>query len=519
MIREWLQARRERNRRIALEEQIRADSLERQVKRRKGITEGRIDEWDWLGPWRDVLLDRMFDPNFGGPPVASQQRKDGSDFPFFANEIQLGVLRDSSRLLCKTNSNAAGLLRGLRSYTIGTGATVRCVAKNEADQKFADTAQAECDHFIRINKFARRQKEFFTRSRRDGEGLFRLFPQPNGTCLLRFVWPEQLRQPPNYTLEEYAYGVRVDLDDMETATEYAIWPTTLDAGYEPEFVPADEVIAVHCNVDSGVRRGVPDFAFGVGDRLNSADKLLTNMGEGSALQAAIAYIRQHMNAPVETIRAFAADDADRTRSDPTTGKSKYLKKFEPGLIVDTGTNTNFLPSPYNAGIPGHLSVAQALIRSACANWNAPEWLGSSDASNNNFASSLTAESPFILGIKDEQETYCDAFRVLFERVLWFASQSGGRLPDDILDRLDVIVTLPDPTVRDPLQFAQANQIKIASGWKSPQMCADEEGIDYAQVVQDLQEVADAGLGMGGLLPIDPPAPNTPAAPGVPAPAA
>lgn len=517
MIREWLAAHRERNRRVALEERATRMRLERvvelrELKYRTGeqaaelqlIEDVRlVGAWDPLAPWRDRFdrgLDFARGGTGGGGTTSKIQNQSGADFPFYRTETELDQLRDASRLLTRMVSNASGLLRGYRSYVIGTGAVVRVSARRDDYQETATKAQRVVDHFLLANKWNRRHKEYFTRSRRDGDGLLRLFPQPDGTTRLRFVWPEQVRQPLNEgEYEGWNFGVQRDPDDAETTLAYSVYPAG-GGDRQPEIVPADEILQTKINVDTGIPRGVPDFTFGVADRINSADKLAATMGTGSALQAAIAYIRKHTNAPAGTIQAFASGQADRTRQDPVTGREKIERRFDAPTIIDTNANTEFVASPYNAGIPGHLEVGKMLLRSACANWNAPEWLGSSDASNNNFASSLTAESPFIKGVLDEQEVYCEDFEDLIIRVLAHAALCQV-LPANVMECVDVTVTLPDPTVRDPLQVAQANQIKIAAGYFSPQMAAEAENIDYRHVVRDMQAVADAGLSAGQPLPI------------------
>lgn len=492
IIREWLDARRQRLRREALEERHKADALERNGKH--VLETGQTPWWSAVGPYGSYIQDRLWDPNFGGPLIGVGHRKYGSDYPYFQSETELALIREGSRYVCKTNPNASGILSALCSYTIGSGLDVRVNPKVGTHPAIAAKAQEEIDDFNKRNRMAMRVKEFFKRSRRDGEAGLRIFTMAGGKIEVRFFWPEQLRQPPGTNAQEWGYGVRVDPTDVEQALEYAIFPIDQEGtAVEADYVAADEVIFLKLNTDTGVRRGIPDFAWGVHDRITAHDTLVENLGFGSAAQAAIAYALQHSaQTSAESVRAFADAQAQTKTDNPITGKTTRRMTLEPGQVVHTNKNMEFVPSPYNQGAEGHLAIAQSIIRSACTRWNAPEWLGSADASNNNYSSSLVAESPFVLSILDEQQTYIDTFEPLYRLVL----QSSATLPDNILDMVDLELTLPNPTVRDPLQTAQADQIAIETGWKSPQMVAAENNIDFEQVVKDFAEAKQMGLTVG-----------------------
>ncbi len=455
----------------------------------------------------DYLERQVADLNFAGSTTANM-RKDGSDFPYYRNEAELTILRDASRLCVRTNPHAEGLLSGLTAYTISSGATVTATPRkdvgDDAAGRAADVAkkvQYVIEQTEKRNKWGSRQQEFFHRSRRDGEAYLRLFFQNDGATDIRFVWPEQIRKPnTGYTNEQFGYGVGTDPDDAETVLEYAVYPIGEESSPDPDIVPAEEMISLLVNVDSGVRRGLPDFIFGVKDLLDAGLKLEKSMGVGSSIQASIAYIRQHTNAQASQIQAFvAADPAMKTKLD-ISGREKYVQNYEPGTVVDTNQNTAFLASPYNAGIPGHIQVSQLMIRSACVKYNAPEWLGSADASNNNFASSLTVESPFYNKVKQIQKPIEMVFTDLFERVIRHAIDCGV-LPADTFDLIAIEVKLPDPLSRNKLTEAQVAAIEIPLGLNSPQNYAASQGYDYKQITVDNEKHREETGGMGSVLPI------------------
>lgn len=446
-------------------------------------------------------LERLTDfqrGGMGGGGITDHSGKRGADFPFFANETELATRRDTSRLVVGTNDNAVGLLGGNRRYTLGSGATVRIVARREGqDEDLVAKAQAIVDEFARVNKFAFRQREYFTRTSRDGEGIFRLFPEDGGRTRLRFVWPEQIRKPVTIDKagretpdvdggldESWSFGRQTEEEDVETTIAWSIYPTSAQDNQTPEIVPAEEIVYYGPNADSGVKRSLPDFCLATGDELEAAGKLATNMGEGAAQQASIAYIVEHVaGTPASTVRAFATADASYTRPDPYTGDEINVKKAIPGTVVHTTQNSKFLAGPINGTMQPMIDVFMMLVRRAHARWNAPQWLGSSYSEEVNFASAFETSSPYLLTVLEMQQGYAAVFAELFERVLAIAA-AADQIDRDVLARVEVKVTLPNPASRDKLQEAQRNEIRLRCGVVSPQRVCEEDGEEWERVRKD-----------------------------------
>jgi len=438
-------------------------------------------------------LDR-YDFARGGPgfPMGTpSQRKNGADWPFYQNETEHGVLVMASRIAFGTITKAEGLINGMSCYVVGDGATIRVMPKAEGSEETAKAAQKVIDAFRLANHMEEREEEFFGDSRVDGEGIWRLFALEDGRSEVRNVWPEQIRQPAGESFEDFGFGIRTDQDDAETHLEYAIHPTTGDV-HEAEFVSADQIIFMPINVRRGIKRGLPDFTWGLLDAVKNSSKLSTKMGIGSAMQASIAFIRQHTGVPGSAIRAFASSDASYTRANQFTGVLDNVKHFEDALVVDTNENTEFLGSPYNAGIASHIDVVKLLDRVACVKYNAPEWLGSADASNNNFASSLVGESPFVKRVGAMQKRYSRPIRTLHERVLLNAVGKIDGIPANILSLVEVKVTFPNPQARDRLQESQRATIRLQNGTTSPQRIADEDGDDWKKVREEITQARAEG---------------------------
>jgi hypothetical protein len=90
----------------------------------------------------------------------------------------------------------------------------------------------------------------------------------------------------------------------------------------------------------------------------------------------------------------------------------------------------------------------------------PEGMVSGDNSNNNFASTLVAEAPFVKAMECRQDIAGREYVEIHERVLDHAS-INGLLPGargDILDELEIMVSMPPVIPRDALKETQRNEI-------------------------------------------------------------
>ena len=112
----------------------------------------------------------------------------------------------------------------------------------------------------------------------------------------------------------------------------------------------------------------------------------------------------------------------------------------------------------------------------------PEWMTSGDASNNNLASSLVAESPFVKAAEAEQHFYGSAFVELIWKALGILQRShpieGVRTLGDLRRLFKIDFHPAEVASRDQMQQAQVNQIADQQGWKSKRTISTEMGNDY-----------------------------------------
>lgn len=467
-----------REKRELLQEQLKLDK----VKKTRKLAENYSPDYS-LASYSE-LLTRYQDQSLGNYPISqSTDRQYGNNFPFWVSESQLSIIRASARYIVTTSPNAQGLLNGLTSYVIGCGFSYRIAAIRQkgASEQLVTEVQKFIDSFIESNAWGELEQELFYRSREDGEAFLRLFPQLDGTMVVRTVEPEQIYQPGGTTLDEWSYGIQTELDDVNTILAYhvnyrASKGVAKEDNMEGEIVPVEQMVHIKANVKRSIKRGLSDFSFDTLDSFTQAGKLRRNIGEGAAVQAAIAAVRQHDTASSEQVTDFISTNIDYSTSN-SLGKTQNFEKLEPGSFLDIPKGMIYVPPPAAANSAAHLEVFAGLLRTAGNRHNAPEWLASSDASNGNYASSLTAEAPFTRHCLRLQEFYKGHFKKVIIAVINHAIDCG-KFDSDLWDMVELQVKAPSVETRDKSAEANANQIYSTLGIKSKQTIAQEIGLDW-----------------------------------------
>ena len=469
--------------------------------------------WDWVSGYQD-LIDRLRSPDgllLSAISIAADRRY-GACWPFFRTWQELALLRGAARILYQTSTLARGVVSGLQSYIIGDGFQYRVTEREGCPAGLRLACQEILDEYSDINDWPALEAELVRRDVRDGEWYVRSFPQGDGTTVERTFGPEQLIQPAGSKLEEWSFGKRNptgEEHDVQKVLEYAVCYDGDNS--HPVKVPASEVIEHTCNVDRDVKRGIPDLAYDTYDFLKVAGRLIENMAEGSAVQASVAEIRQ-WKGPVTGDQAsdFAASEADYQMTNPWTGNQQNVRQVRPGDVRDIPEGMEYVPPPFTQGSTIFIAVEQAVLRAAAVTWNAPEWLTSGDASNNNYSSSLTAESPFVkTGTRKQNVDYKPRFVCARWRALRnYCEAKGGIVAlgtkydwAAVQKYVDIQCEPPSMEVRNKLDEAQANAVRVQSGWKSRQTAAQEEGLDWEQEMANIEEYNERTGGMGAQLPM------------------
>ena len=455
---------------------------------------------DWVTPWK-LAYERMGTPDGWLPVNNPASRRHGAYFPFFQTEQELGFIRETARLICATNNHAAGLLNGLTSFVIGTGFKFKATMKDEtAEKKPADDLTEFLDKWAAANDWNERQQEAFGRTREDGECFLRFFAD-DGVLKVRFVWPEQITQPPGTTFEEWGFGIRCDPHDAEKVLEYYVADLNNPAA-DGEFVPAEEMVHLKANSRTGIKRGLSDFAFDTKDTLDAAARLTKNMGEGSAIREAIAYIREHEAAGEEEVQEFVSTQADFTEPKPPSMTTRRnVTQMTPGTVEDVPKGLTHKPPPANDGTPAHVTVVDVLLRSGGVRHNAPEWLSSGNANNMGaYTSSTVAESPFVRGIVRLQEYSRVRYLMIVTKAVRTA-EACGELPPGTLAACTLDLVPPTPETRNKLEEAQRASVEIPLGVDSRNNYCSAQGRDFDRILADNQQYQDEHGGMGSPLPL------------------
>ena len=468
------QLREQRRHNRLLAEQMRGRRLERQHQ----LLEAQL-AYDWVQPYSD-LLDRLRngEPEIAGP-TAVWNRRYGRNYPLFQSEQELNLLRAPARILCATNSYAIGLLEGLTSYVIGSGYTYRVTPTDpsvppglvEAGQDILDEFADRTEWFG--GELPGLEEELFWRSCEDGEYFLGHYCLEDGRTDVRTFEPEQVTQPPGGDQREWLFGIRTEPDDVQKPLGYYVYFGE-DSSDGEEMSP-EQVTHFRRNVKRWIKRGLTDFSFDTLDTLNLAGRLRVSLGEGAAEQAAIVSVMQYETGTQQEVQAFLDGDADFQELDPLTQTLQDVKRQKKGSHLHIPKGQQYASPPNAQNGNTHLAILSMCIRGAGVRWNAPEWLGSADASNTNYASSLTAESPFVRTVRRRQRAYGSAFRRTWWAVLrnWCERRggikAGGRLYSwqDVQRYLDIHVEPPSPETRNKQEEAQRGSDRDHAGSAEP----------------------------------------------------
>lgn len=493
--------------------------------------------------WGDLIdpRDRYFDDQifaFGSSilPISNKDdRKEGRYRPIFENEQDLQFIRGAAHVLSTSFSSGINILDNLNNYTIAQGFEhkVEPVDKDNPNPALESACQKVIDTFFDDNDWkSDLEREIHHRSREDGEAIVVLWPYKGWRTTAQLLESDQLTQPHNTReLEDWIYNMADQIGSDVVGDYVSSWTfgvhtrksdTSRPLGYfvsydgsgaDWDYFPDDVPLAIRMgsgtaelikrNVPRNVKRGVSDF-YPVLKHLNQNETLLHNTEQGASVQAAIAFIREHAptstKSQIEDLRSTNATDLlsiqPVTRSSAPTGTGpvyRYKQKFPPGTVIDTnGSKYQYGPMGQSSA-PNFIQVIQAAFRYAGARWCIPEYMISSDASNNNFASILIAGSPFVQARQADQRFYVGRFKRIVWKVLRIAYEAGYFASLGITDWLqieqsvDVVVTPPDIIIADELKATQLKQIEHQNGVLSTQTWIEETGRDAVKEKQRLDE--------------------------------
>ena len=436
--------------------------------------------WDSEEFWMPMASEEAVPPNL-------DNRKHGEVLPIYLTWMGLKVLRDQSRRLLAYNEFAINAVENRVSYIVGKGfgyEVVRKGGQQSEDDPLAAQAMDLLERFRHLNAWGEMEQEIVRRCDRDGECFLRFFPQTDGPCVVRVIEPEHVK-PPRGDQDKRSFGVQSAEQDVEAVQGF--WVVECPDS-DPVFVPADEILHIKINVDRNAKRGLPTLV-PVRKNLERAEKLLRNMSLLAQVQATFALIRKHANTSAAAVQAWQQGQSDLAIDSPLGGRTNYLQMLQPGRIVDAPANIEYIFPAAGVDASAYVSILQAELRAVASRLVLPEYMLTTDASNNNMASSLVAEAPAVKNFERWQAFYARAFgdgcyggevkSGVMWRVLRYAVEAGI-LPGEVLTELEILAEGPSLVVRDRAkETARARQLSEA-GILSDATWAKWEGLDLEQ---------------------------------------
>ena len=427
----------------------------------------------------------------------------------FADKLQtirtlqeLNRVRHLSRILYERNPNATGGINGMGRYVIGSGSaqTVQSTESDkEAPARLSKAVLALVDEFKKAVCWKIAEREIYRRYLTDGECFILLTPMDDGVTAMRFLEPDQIVPPQGESHEgRWSWGILTDPDRPGKPLKYNVrdYTTNTERKYDSQFV-----FHLRRGTNLNQKRGLPALTSCI-DELQGGAKLRHASREGEKVRASIAYVRQHAQAPLSAIQTLQSSAAAGTIRQETENGSRDItyQHIEPGTVQDIPEGLEYQPPPPSPNSEASAMCVQLSLQATAAALECPYWLISGDNTASSYASSLTAESPFIKLVEGEQDVIAGYVDDVFTAVIEIAAeQERDNIPLDVLDKIDLHVNYTVPVVRQKLEEAQRNEILCNGRIKSPQTIAAEEGLDF-----DKEQANFANL---------PPAPLAPAVPG------
>lgn len=482
----------------SLRDEYEAVILEGQIKAHRLVSSAVIREGEWgdrVSP-REYLDDT---PGWYGTDGEAGRisrptdHKNGDNFPFWMTEPEHQMQRGISRHIVTTDEVATGVIENHCNYVLGKqGFQFKVLPRKPGDQALADKAQGLVNAFLDFNKWSGvLEREAVAKTPRDGELLIGL--EDRGGCLVEAVHldPSFITEPDDpraledhYRLGQLEWKYGVASEPNRPAKTYGVFCQWYGSETDWEFYPSSRLIHGKLNVDSDVKRGMSDF-FSVYTNLCRASKLFGNTMEGAAVQAAIAYIRQHApGVSTGAVRDFVeglSTDVVNTPVPKGGTQRRTGRKVRPGTVIDTPAGMEYKAGPMGDSrrASGYIEVMAAALRRIGIRWTMPEYMISGDASNANFSSTLVSESPFVKAIEAKQGWYANHFADMLMKVLMIKASVLGLLPRQVAERLKIDVDCPQVAIRDRQKESTVYQAEYDAGIRSAETWASEVGLDLA----------------------------------------
>lgn len=453
-----------------------------------------------------------------GPlPAQLEDRLNGDHMPIYQCEQDLQFIHGMSHYLLGSCPRSISVKEVLANYTIGTGFEYTI----QIEKGITGVPDGLKEHFQRfIDKFIDQNnitncldREFHDRSREDGETLIALDPGSDAVPQVNLFEPEQLTEPKDpwklmaFIEHEYRdYGIdfsvpaswRYGVHTPERQPEQPIGYHFIYCGSfgDWDYYPAERLQHIKRNVPVKAKRGVSDYWWVFYD-LGVEAKIRKNIGIGTALNASIAYIREHVKGTTAAqAGGLVTEGRYGTAQVPVQGggsRTMSLRRHQPGTIIDVSEGVTYREGPLGSNRNPHLLLpGDYILRCIGSRFQIPEYIIANNPANGNFASTLVSESPFVKAREADQEFYAGHYKSL----LWKAAKMGWRSGyfdrfavtfEQLLEWFDINCDMPEVATRDPGALSERNDRDIKNGTLSPRTAMIEAGRDPDQEEKSIAE--------------------------------
>lgn len=470
-----------------------------------------FESWGSVVPRNDVMhySQDIFSSSISNIYTSVYDRSGGRYLPYYEMEMDLHRIRGFSWVIAATVPMAGAWRRRLVDYTISSGFDWTVAPEKDGNRAFAAAASKFVDRVLLCSDWpSGLERESMEREIEDGECILTIEEDNGDVCLFTNEGAE-LTEPANpHELERY-YGVSGDWSlgvlSSDRGRPIAYHITRDDAGNDWDLFPARDVCHWKRNVRARAKRGLSDF-FLPQAYLYQSHKVVTNAATGAAAIAAIAYIVEHSEGTSRrNAERMVASNFGTSGSSPRAVESNKTKTGAVRLDVPKGQT-------YKSGLLGsnaskiYIDVLESCLRLAGTVHAFPEGMLTGSYENNNMASALVAETPFLQGRLADQASRARHKKEMIEKIIRKGISLGvfaefGYGVDDF-DRdlhLDIQVVPSRIAPRDINKLTDALEKQIKLGLVSQRTAINELGRDFeAEEANGLiVEGSDKDLSGGG----------------------
>lgn len=333
------------------------------------------------------------------------------------------------------------------------------------------------------NKMEIKQFELIRRPLRDGELFIEDFSDTRdestgvlvstGKTTIRFIDPLLVRsddsaraKSQDQTLQN---GVNTDPEDVEQVISYTVQSRADKSKFRT--IPASRVQHIKLNVDSDQKRGETQL-LPIMKLLKQYDQWLENRIILNKMRSAIVLIRKVEGTPGE-VAQIAANPP--TASNPSGTNTK--QNFRGGSILTAGKGVSYEMLGPNLQASDAKEDGRNIKVSMAGGTNLPEYIFG-DASNQNYASSLIAESPMVKAVQFWQIFFEFAVKQLYRKVIQNAVDGGlldAPSDEEFIARLQSVRAIKEFTGGNPQDsLSKAQDAKAARAAQAPKELTPKE---------------------------------------------